>query len=393
MFSPSLACYACDPKNSRGRLIWEEENPMRTAFQRDRERIIHARAFRRLKHKTQVFISNEGDHYRTRLTHTIEVAQIARALARIFALNEDLAEAIALAHDLGHPPFGHVGEDTLAKVMENFGGFDHNAQAVRIVTELEKRYIPFNGLNLTIETLEGLVKHNGPLMGNTIAENTVISPIIAQLNNKADLHLEKFASLEAQCAAIADDLAYDAHDIDDGLRSHILSIEQLKDVTLTREIIEKIKKDYPDVDDTLCGYEIIRRQISYMIEDVIQESKKRIDSCNPKSIEDIYNAQTPLISFSEEMAKKEKELKKFLYANFYHHPNLLERRRKAETIIEKLFEHYLVNPETLPEAWRKRAMNLKQEAYGQLIGDFISGMTDNYAIEQYKKFFNGETLI
>ena len=298
------APYASDPSKSRGRLVDEPSSPTRTPFQRDRDRIIHSNAFRRLNHKTQVFIADEGDLYRTRLTHSLEVSQIARALARALRLDEDLAEAIALVHDFGHTPFGHAGEDALNEKMKPFGGFDHNAQGLRIVTSLEHRYPRFDGLNLTWETLEGLAKHNGPLAGPA-AKSPMIPVTLIEYNKLQNLELDRFASLEAQCAAIADDIAYNAHDIDDGLRSGLLSLTQFENVELTSNILGSIKRDYPDLDRTRRGYELVRRQITLMVEDVINHSLEIIDELSPVSIDDIHNAGHQLVRFSPKMAKAE----------------------------------------------------------------------------------------
>ncbi len=306
------APYACNPALTRGRLVPEPESATRTPFQRDRDRIIHSTAFRRLKHKTQVFIAHEGDHYRTRLTHTIEVAQIARALARALRLDEDLAEAVALVHDFGHTPFGHTGEEALNERMKLYGGFDHNAQSLRIVTKLEHRYADFDGLNLSWETLEGLVKHNGPLIGPyaTHSDEPVPLPIL-DFNERYDLELSRFASLEAQCAAIADDIAYNAHDIDDGLRSGLLKLEGLDEVPLTKRLLDIVRARYPALDAVRTGHELVRRQITIMVEDVIAESQRRIAAAEPQSVEDVQAQPRALVGFSDAMRDEEKALKRF----------------------------------------------------------------------------------
>ncbi len=309
------APYACDPARSRGRLVPEPESPTRTPFQRDRDRIIHSTAFRRLKHKTQVFIAHEGDHYRTRrLTHTIEVAQIARALARALRLDEDLAEAVALVHDFGHTPFGHTGEEALNDRMKAFGGFDHNAQSLRIVTKLEHRYADFDGLNLSWETLEGLVKHNGPLLGAHAAHPDAAVPLpILDFNERYDLELTRFASLEAQCAAIADDIAYNAHDIDDGLRAGLLSLDALDEVPLTKRLLDLVRARYPGLDPVRTGHELVRRQITIMVEDVIEEAQRRLAVAKPQSVEDVHGQSHALVAFSDTMRTDEKVLKRFLF--------------------------------------------------------------------------------
>ena len=386
------APYASDPAKSRGRLFYEAESPTRTAFQRDRDRIIHSNAFRRLNHKTQVFIADEGDLYRTRLTHTIEVSQIARALARALRLDEDLAEAIALVHDFGHTPFGHAGEDALNEKMKLYGGFDHNAQGLRIVTSLEHRYPKFNGLNLTWETLEGLAKHNGPLAGPA-ATNSSIPVAVAEYNKDQDLELDRFASLEAQCAAIADDIAYNAHDIDDGLRSRLLSLKQLEDVELTVGILRSIKSEYPDLDKTRTGYEVVRRQITLMVEDVIQRSFELIAEAAPTSVDDVHAAGRQLVDFSSSMTAKEKHLKKFLYKNLYHHEYVWERRREAEKIVASLFDFYFETPQAMPDDWYQAAGNGDVNRRARVISDFLSGMTDNYAQREYRRLFDRATYL
>ncbi len=349
----SRAVYSANPQKSRGRLFHETVNTTRSPFQRDRDRIIHSNAFRRLKHKTQVFIADESDHYRTRLTHSIEVSQIARTLARALFLDEDLAEAIALVHDFGHTPFGHAGEDALNEAMASYGGFNHNAQALRIVTKLEQRYANFDGLNLTWETLEGLVKHNGPLLG-PYAKNKNIPIDILQYNLKQNLELDCFAGLEAQCAAIADDIAYNAHDVDDGLRSQFLTLAQLEQVSLTASILKEITDEYPQLDQTRCGYTLVRRQITSMVEDVIKQSQENLTRIKPTSINDIHHAGQTIVTFSPTMAIYEKELKDFLFKNLYYHDQVLSRRTAAKCIVQKLFDCYYKNPNIMPESWCKK---------------------------------------
>lgn len=379
--------YASNPNSSRGRLFNEGTSPTRTPFQRDRDRIIHSNAFRRLKHKTQVFIADEGDHYRTRLTHTIEVSQIARALARALRLDEDLAEAIALVHDFGHTPFGHAGEDALNEAMLPFGGFDHNAQGLRIVTKLEHRYAEFDGLNLTWETLEGLVKHNGPLIG-PYANHKAVPKDILDYNTVQDLELNCFASLEAQCAAIADDIAYNAHDIDDGIRSNLLNLNQLTEVPLINSIIKTIKDKYPNLDMIRIGYEVVRRQITLMVEDVIRQTQHNLQQIHPKTINDIHRAKTTIVCFSKEMAKHEKQLKRFLFDNLYYHEQVLIRRRSSERVVSELFSAYMNNPQQMPEEWQQKSINLVDGELAHLISDFLSGMTDHYALREHRRLFD-----
>lgn len=383
------ASYASDPQHSRGRLVAESESPTRTVFQRDRDRIIHSTAFRRLKHKTQVFIAHEGDHYRTRLTHTIEVAQIARALARSMRLDEDLAEAIALVHDFGHTPFGHTGEDALDEKMRDFGGFDHNAQSLRIVTSLERRYAEFDGLNLTWETLEGLVKHNGPLMdtqGRGIGHP--VPAAILEYNAQFNLELGHHASLEAQCAAIADDIAYNAHDIDDGLRSGLLSLDALEDVAIIGDILRAVRTKYPKLDEVRTTHEIVRRQITLMVENVISQSQANLDRIQPQKIEDIHNAGQNIVAFTEAMRLQEKALKTFLYDNLYFHESVLRVRKSAEKIVRDLFEAYMNDAQAMPEGWRNEQVQADMPARARLVADFLSGMTDTYAVREHRRLFD-----
>ncbi len=339
------AAWASDPAKTRGRLFPEPESPTRTPFQRDRDRIIHSTAFRRLKHKTQVFIADEGDHYRTRLTHTIEVAQIARALGRALRCDEDLAEAVALAHDFGHTPFGHTGEEALNEKMTAWGGFDHNAQSLRIVTQLEHRYAEFDGLNLSWETLEGLVKHNGPLVGaDGEGLDGPVPPTIVEYSALHDLELANFASLEAQCAAIADDIAYDTHDIDDGLRAGLLTLDMLEEVELAGSILREVRDRYPRLDPVRTGHELMRRQITRMVEDVIGSASANLADIRPRSVEDVHAAGRAVVTFSSAMRAAEKELKSFLYANLYRHSQVMRVREGAEQIVHDLFEAYFADP-------------------------------------------------
>jgi len=381
------APFASHPWASRGRVIKENPSPTRSDFQRDRDRIIHSNAFRRLKHKTQVFIAHEGDHYRTRLTHSIEVAQIARALARALRLNEELAEAIALAHDFGHPPFGHAGEEALARAMATYGGFDHNAQSLHIVTELERRYAEFDGLNLSWETLEGLVKHNGPLTGSHANKKT-LPHHIKIFNAQFDLNLGDFAGPEAQCAAIADDIAYNAHDVDDGLRAGLLSFDMLREVEFMARLIGAIETQYPDLEKPRFAHELIRRQITLMVEDVIRESLVRLRELSPRNVTDIYHAGQAVVAFSASMRTQEKQLKSFLFHHLYFHESVLARRRAGEQIVERLFDAYRQNLSLLPPEWisnRQDCIQKREEAH--LITDFLAGMTDTYALREYQRLF------
>ena len=383
------AAYASNPARSRGRFYHEPESPTRTPFQRDRDRIIHSTAFRRLKHKTQVFVADEGDHYRTRLTHTIEVAQIARALARALRCDEDLAEAIALVHDFGHTPFGHTGEDALNDKMQAWGGFDHNAQSLRVVTRLERRYADFDGLNLCWETLEGLVKHNGPLTGpNADPSKGAVPKTILDFNELFDLELDRYASVEAQCAAIADDIAYNTHDIDDGLRAGLLTLDMLEEVPLSGAILAEVRKRYPRLNPVRTGHEFMRRQITSMVEDVIVTGRAALRDIAPKDVADIHNAGRPVVTFSKAMADDEKALKAFLYRNIYRHPSVMSVRADAEQVVRDLFDAYFADPRAMPEGWREGLDRAEDRVKARYAADFLAGMTDNYALKEHRRLFD-----
>lgn len=383
------APFASDPARSRGRFQAETESPTRTPFQRDRDRIIHSTAFRRLKHKTQVFIAHEGDHYRTRLTHSIEVAQIARALARALRGDEDLAEAVALVHDFGHTPFGHTGEEALDDKMAPWGGFDHNAQSLRIVTWLERRYAEFDGLNLTWETLEGLVKHNGPL--TDAAGNGLHGPVphtVAAYNELHDLELSRFSGIEAQCAAIADDIAYNAHDIDDGLRSGLLTLDMLEAVPLPARVLADIRARYPRLDAVRTGHELMRRQITTMVEDVIRATHGTLAAVKPECPDDIHDAGRTVVTFSEAMRGEERALKTFLYANLYRHPDVMAVREGADRIVRDLFDAYFAVPREMPEGWREGLDRAEDRVKARDVADFLAGMTDTYAVKEHRRLFD-----
>lgn len=383
------AAYASDPAKSRGRLFDEVESPTRTPFQRDRDRIIHSTAFRRLKHKTQVFVAHEGDHYRTRLTHSIEVAQIARALARALRGDEDLAEAVALVHDFGHTPFGHTGEEALNEKMADWGGFDHNAQSLRVVTRLERRYAEFDGLNLTWETLEGLVKHNGPL---TDAQGKGLKgPVPQAIRDYSQLHdleLDRFAGIEAQCAAIADDIAYNTHDIDDGLRSGFLTLDMLEKISLPGSILEAVRQRYPALDDVRAAHELMRRQITIMVEDVIVSTNANLARIKPDSAEAVRAAGETIVGFSAEMAALEKELKAFLYRHLYRHSEVMRVRVGAEQIVKDLFDVYLADPRAMPDGWREGLDRAEDRIKARGVADFLAGMTDTYALKEHRRLFD-----
>lgn len=383
------ASYACDPARSRGRLFDEAESPTRTPFQRDRDRVVHSTAFRRLKHKTQVFVAHEGDHYRTRLTHTIEVAQIARALARALRADEDLAEAIALVHDFGHTPFGHTGEEALNRKLADWGGFDHNAQSLRVVTRLERRYAEFDGLNLTWETLEGLLKHNGPMVdAHGVGLKGPVPQAILDYSELHDLELSHFAGVEAQCAAIADDIAYDTHDIDDGLRAGLLTLEMLEDVALSGGILAGVRQRYPNLDAVRTGHELMRRQITMMVEDVIVEATARLTALSPESADAVRRAPGAVVAFSVGMAGQESELKAFLYREMYRHPEVMRVRNLAETIVDDLFDRYFEDPRAMPEGWREGLDRASDRIRARHVADFLAGMTDTYAIKEHRRLFD-----
>lgn len=387
------ASYASDPARSRGRLKPEPPSPTRTDFRRDCDRIIHSTAFRRLAHKTQVFVFHEGDHYRTRLTHTLEVAQIARSLARALGLDEDLSEALALAHDLGHPPFGHAGERALDRCLADAGGFDHNAQALRVVSALERRYAAFDGLNLTWETLEGLVKHNGPLTdddGQAIGRyrERGVPQAILDYSRLQDLELWSFASAEAQVAAIADDIAYDAHDIDDGLRADLFTLDELAEVAFLRDILLSIiRHDGAALEPARTGHEMVRRVITQLIEDVIGETRARLQRLAPSSADDVRAARAPVAAFSLAMAQADSAIKGFLYSRMYRHHRVTRIMGDAETVLSDLFWRYTEHPGDLPADWSHGAEPSDDLSNLRRIGDFIAGMTDRYALVEHARLF------
>jgi dGTPase len=381
--------FAADPAKSGGRLYGEPPSMTRNDFRRDCDRIIHSTAFRRLSHKTQVFIYHEGDHYRSRLTHTLEVTQIARSLARALGLDEDLAEACALGHDLGHPPFGHSGEYALDRCLKDHGGFDHNAQTLEVVTRLERRYAAFDGLNLTFETLEGLVKHNGPLTdaaghpaGRYVKRG--IAHAILDYNARHDLKLSLYASVEAQAGAIADDIAYDAHDIDDGLRARMFAIEEVAEVPLVGDILADLDKRAPGIEPARRTHELVRRLITRMIEDVIGHSQRLIVACAPQSMDDIRGAQYPVVAFSPDMAAADRAIKAFLFPRMYRHPRIARIMDDAQAVVSDLFARYMRVPGDLP--WRDRAA--AAAAGPREVADFIAGMTDRYALSEHARLFD-----
>ncbi|QHL89587.1 deoxyguanosinetriphosphate triphosphohydrolase [Sphingomonas changnyeongensis] len=371
--------WACDPARSRGRLFDEHTNMMRgprDAYQRDRDRIVHSIPFRRLRHKTQVFVAPDGDHFRVRLTHSLEVAQIGRTIARALGLNEDLTEALCLAHDIGHPPFGHAGEEALEAATAHAGGFDHNAHTLRVLMRIERPYPRFDGLNLTWETLEGLAKHNGPVAEPSWA--------MREADRDFPLALDQWPSLEAQVAAVADDIAYDNHDIDDGVRAGLLTRDQIMAVPLVARGWREAETRYPDIGERRLRAELIRSQIGLMVNDLIVETRRRIRESGVQSVDDVRAAGRALVGFSHAMQAEERELKQFMYANLYHHPRQLEAAAAANRIIAGLFAAYAADPALLPDAWRETLPPDEPERTRH-IADFIAGMTDRYAIARYRE--------
>ena len=367
--------YAANPAKTRGRLVVESGSSHRSPFQRDRDRIIHCTAFRRLKHKTQVFVEHEGDHFRTRLTHSIEVAQVARTISGVLGLNSELTEAVALAHDLGHTPFGHTGEEALDACMAPYGGFDHNAQAIRIVTDLERHYALFDGLNLTWETLEGIAKHNGPVLGD-------LPYALADYNARHDLELHSYASAEAQVAALADDIAYNNHDLDDGLRAGLFKADDLMELPIVSDCFHEVDQLFPDLETGRRRHEALRRVFGVMVNDVLQESAKRLASAAPKTAQDIRDLDAPVVQFSTSLWADLQQIRGFLFSHMYRHETVKKMRVETAQVVRDLFNTYLDNPEKLPPEWR---METKKQAQARAISDYIAGMTDRFALQEHRK--------
>ncbi|MDG1273152.1 MAG: deoxyguanosinetriphosphate triphosphohydrolase [Alphaproteobacteria bacterium] len=377
----SFAPYACFSKKSRGRAHKEEEAVGRSVYQRDRDRILHSGAFRKLKYKTQVFVYHEGDYYRTRLTHSLEVAQIARSLSRALGLNEDLAEALALAHDFGHTPFGHAGEDALDKLMRPYGGFDHNDQTLRIITHLEQRYAEFDGLNLTWETIEGICKHNGPVPKNS-------SQTIQEIDSLMGLELSLFGSLESQIAALADDVAYNAHDLDDGLRAGLFSFQDLSDVTIIKPIITMLSDRYPGISKGRMIHELSRRTVNLLVTDLLTETHSRLLRIKPSSSQDVRAANIPMVCFSGPLQEQIEELKSFLFQSMYRHYKVNRMASKAQRIIKGLFELFMSEPNCLPVEWQNNHQTNSNLMQARRVSDYIAGMTDRYALLEYDRLFD-----
>ena len=387
-FLPPRVAYAEDPGSSRGRKVLEPDSRTRTPFARDRDRIIHATAFRRLKEKTQVFVAHEGDHFRTRLTHSLEVAQIARSVAAAIGLDADLAETVALAHDLGHPPFGHAGEDELQILMAEFGGFDHNVQTFRVVTKLERRYPQFDGLNLTWETLEGVIKHNGPVSGKLDRPSW---RAIAEFDAEYDLRLSTWASAEAQVAALADDIAYNNHDVDDGVQAGLFHLKELLDVPLIGPILHRTYADYPDLDPGIIRLEAVRRMIGAMVEDVLAETARRAEGHGLKHPEDVRAMGGPLVAFSHDMVEDLSQLRAFLMERMYRHWRVNRTRSQARRILAEMFALFMQEPDVLPGEWYAQSRDRDKAGRARVVCDYIAGMTDRYAIEEHRRLFHLES--
>jgi len=380
------ATYATLPETARGRLYPEEESTFRSPFQRDRDRIIHSSAFRRLKHKTQVFIEHEGDYFRTRLTHSIEVAQVARTMAAALDLNVELTEAVALAHDLGHTPFGHTGEDALDRLMGPYGGFDHNAQALRIVTSLERHYAEWDGLNLTWETLEGIAKHNGP-----VAEPWPYA--LAQYNQRHDLELYTHASAEAQVAALSDDIAYNNHDLHDGLRAELFSTDELAELPVLHDCFAEVDRKYPNLNYYRRRHEALRRFFGILVEDVIRVSRRNLADLGPASVHDIRHAGRPVIQFTPALWSDLKVIRDFLFHRMYRAPAVVEMRRHVTQVIDDLFPLFMSRPDYLPKQWRKDVAEAGSNSdLAWIVADYISGMTDRFAIQEHARLTGSDMI-
>jgi dGTPase len=380
------AVYACDPAGTRGRLHPEPESAHRSCFQRDRDRIIHSSAFRRLKHKTQVFVEHEGDFYRTRLTHSIEVAQVARTIAGALGLNTDLTEAVALAHDLGHTPFGHTGEDALDALMAPYGGFDHNAQTLRIVTALERHYAAFDGLNLTWDTLEGIAKHNGPVTGD-------LPYALAACNAVQDLELHTHASAEAQVAALSDDIAYNNHDLHDGLRAGLFTEAEMAELPIVAEAYAEVDAAYPETDAYRRRHEALRRVFGAMVTDLIAESRRRLAASGAQSVDDLRRLGSPVIAFTEALEHDLTEIRSFLFTRMYRAPRVMAQRARVTRAVNELFPIYMDRPELLPQRWQGDVATVADEtALARLVADYIAGMTDRFALQSHARLTGTDVL-
>ncbi|MEP1537669.1 MAG: deoxyguanosinetriphosphate triphosphohydrolase [Paracoccaceae bacterium] len=377
------ASYASDPERAKGRRVGEEESNFRSCFQRDRDRIIHSSAFRRLKHKTQVFVEHEGDYFRTRLTHSIEVAQVARTISGALDLNTELTEAVALAHDLGHPPFGHTGEDALADLMAPYGGFDHNAQAIKIVTKLERHYAEFDGLNLTWECLEGIAKHNGPVVG-------ALPFALAEYNDQHDLQLETHAATEAQVAALADDIAYNNHDLHDGLRAGLFTEQSIAQLPIVGDAYAEVDSKYPDLDPKRRTHEALRRVFGVMVLDVIETSRTLIQASGAETVEDIRAYGSPVVRFSDRLWADLQDIRAFLFTNMYRAPSVMTKREEVSAVVNALFPLYLSRPHLLPGGWQLavQATDGSRTALARVVADYIAGMTDRFALQEHARLMS-----
>jgi dGTPase len=377
-----MAVYASRPEESRGRRFAEDGSSFRSPFQRDRDRIIHSSAFRRLKHKTQVFVEHEGDYFRTRLTHSIEVAQVARTIAGALGLNGELTEAVALAHDLGHTPFGHTGEDALAELMAPYGGFDHNAQAIKIVTQLERHYAEFDGLNLTWECLEGIAKHNGPVTG-------ALPVALAEYTAQHDLELNTYASAEAQVAALADDIAYNNHDLHDGIRAGLFDDEELLDLPIVGDAFREVDQAYPGLEDKRRRHEALRRVFGAMVGDVIETSRAALASSDVGSVTDIRAHDGPLVRFTAEMWRDIGSIRDFLFIRMYRAPSVMEKREEVTRVVNDLFPAFLSQPSLMPGNWHKAVAQAEgsRVALARIVADYIAGMTDRFALQEHARLF------
>jgi len=389
--SERRAKFACHPSDTKGRIVQEPESKTRSDFQRDRDRVIHSNAFRRLKHKTQVFVYHEGDHYRTRLTHSIEVSQVARSLARSLCLDEDLAEVCALAHDVGHTPFAHVGEDALKECMAPYGSFDHNDQTLRVLTMLEKRYPRYDGLNLTWETLEGLVKHNGPVLKS--GEDKKLEITLSWLKGQTDLMLDTYASAEAQVAGISDDVAYNSHDLDDGLSAGLFTLDDFSDLPLIGEIVFNKRKEFPDTHEKILHHEVIREFMGYMVADVLTQTKIHLAELKPQSVSDVRHWDRQLISFSDKMAEYDKHIRAFLWERFYMHHDVSRMRYKVFRVVQDLFGVFMDHQKCLPTEWQRQIKTVPEgwtveDWRARSIADYIASMTDKKALMEHRDLFD-----
>ncbi len=374
MYAP----YASDPARTRGRRVWEEESSFRSCFQRDRDRIIHSSAFRRLKHKTQVFVEHEGDYFRTRLTHSIEVAQVARTIAGALGLNGELTEAVALAHDLGHTPFGHTGEDALHALMAPYGGFDHNAQAIKIVTQLERHYAQFDGLNLTWETLEAIAKHNGPVTGE-------LPYALAEYDREHTLELDTHASAEAQVAALADDIAYNNHDLHDGLRANLFTDDEICALPIVGPAYVEVDRKYPNLEPRRRRHEALRQVFGVMVADVIETSRELLEDSGAATVEDIRHLGRPVIKFSDALWADLKEIRAFLFTRMYRAPSVMEKRAEVTEVVEALFPLFMQRPDLMPARWQTRLRHVDETTLARTVSDYIAGMTDRFALQEHAR--------